>query len=200
LPLARSASEATSAFPCRRHRSPSTTPTSNFAGGTLKATGNLTNLIPVTNASLSSSSTLFGPVDNAGTATDFSGGLTFDTSGFAVTVASPFLVAGGAGVTQADLSITGGSGYVGAPAVLFSSTDVTPGGSPAAGYAVVSGGAVTGIVITSPGTYAPGITPTVSLIGGGGTGAAVTSGPLNTLNSAGGLTKSGTGSLVPFRG
>ena len=168
----------------------------NFAGGTLKATGNLTNLIPVTNASLGSSSTLFGPVDNAGTATDFSGGLTFDTSGFAVTVASPFLAAGGAGVTQADLSITGGSGYVGAPAVLFSSTDVTPGGSPAAGYAVVSGGAVTGIVITSPGTYAPGITPTVSLIGGGGTGAAVTSGPLNTLNSAGGLTKSGTGSLV----
>lgn len=170
----------------------------NFAGGTVKATGNLSGWIPATTApaSIVFNSTIFGPIDNAGTSSDFAGGVTFDTNGFSMAVANPLQVASGAGVTQADLTVNGGSGYVGAPAVIFSSTDVIAGGSPAAGYAVISGGAVTQIVITSPGTYTPGTIPTVTLIGGGGTGASVSVAALNTANTSGGLTKNGLGALT----
>jgi autotransporter-associated beta strand protein len=171
----------------------------NFAGGTVLATGNLSGWIPASNASINYNSTLFGPINNsavAGAPANFTGGLTVDSNTFDVTIASPLQAPGGSGVTQADLSVSGGSGYVGAPAVIFSSTDVLPGGSPAAGYALISGGSVTGIVITSPGTYTPGTTPTVTLIGGGGTGASVTAGALNTPNASGGLTKIGAGTLT----
>ena len=66
------------------------------------------------------------------------------------------------------MSVTGGSGYVGAPLVQFTGGTLTAGGSPASGYALISGGAVTGIVITNPGDYS--VAPTaVTLSGGGGT-------------------------------
>jgi autotransporter-associated beta strand protein len=171
----------------------------NFAGGTVKATAPLTGWIPASSAAINFNSTIFGAIDNsavAGAPANFTGGLTLDTNGFAVAIANPLLAPTGAGVTQADLAVSGGSGYVGAPAVIFSSTDVIAGGTPAAGYALISGGAVTGIVITAPGTYTPGTTPTVTLIGGGGTGAAVTAGALNTPNTSGGLTKTGLGTLT----
>src|SRR5262249_24567516 len=74
-------------------------------------------------------------------------------------------VPGAAGEPQADLTVNGGSGYVGAPLVQFSSVGVVAGGTPAAGYALISGGSVVGIVITSPGTYTPGTTPTITLFG-----------------------------------
>ena len=102
----------------------------------------------------------------------------------------------GVGVTQADLTVAGGTGYVGAPEVIFSSAGVVAGGTPAAGYALISGGSVVGIVITSPGTYTAGTTPTVTLTGGGGTGASVTVGSLATANVSGGLTKIGAGTLT----
>ena len=55
---------------------------------------------------------------------------------------------------------------------------------------------MTGIVITSPGTYAGGETPTITLSGGGGTILPFTTTALATLNGAGGLTKTGAGSLT----
>ena len=58
---------------------------------------------------------------------------------------------------------------------------------------MISGGAVTGIVITSPGQYT--VAPTVTLTGGGGTGASVAVGTL-VANSSGGLTKVGAGTLT----
>ncbi len=59
------------------------------------------------------------------------------------------------------------SGYIGAPAVTFSTDGVVAGGTPATGYALISGGAVTGIVITNPGTYQAGTVPTITLTGAG---------------------------------
>jgi len=55
---------------------------------------------------------------------------------------------------------------------------------------------VTGIVITNPGTYTAGTVPTITLTGGGGTGASATLGALNTANVSGGLTKIGNGTLT----
>ena len=91
-----------------------------------------------------------------------------------------------------------GSGYVGAPAVK-----ILDGGLPstATAYAIVGTdpaipatfGKVTSVVITNPGVIVG--TPTVSLVGGGGTGAAVSvasTGP----NTSGGLTKTGSGQLT----
>jgi hypothetical protein len=68
-------------------------------------------------------------------------------------------------------SITGGTGYTVAPTATFSAPQ-NPNGIAATGTATVSGGAVTGVTITSPGsgyTAAPTVT-----FGGPGTGAAGT--------------------------
>ncbi|KRG38823.1 hypothetical protein ARC78_15200 [Stenotrophomonas pictorum JCM 9942] len=64
---------------------------------------------------------------------------------------------------------TAGTGYTTAPTVAFSGG----GGTGAAATAIVSGGAVTAIIVTNPGT---GYTsaPTVALTGGAGSGAAAT--------------------------
>src|SRR5205807_792094 len=101
--------------------------------------------------------TIFGPVNNSAVAgaPSFTGGLTVDTNGFAVTIPAPLRGAAGAGVTQTDLAVTPASGYVGAPFVQLSSAGVVTGGTPTTGYALVSGGSVVGIVLTSPGTYTP---------------------------------------------
>ena len=142
----------------------------NFAGGTLRANAaitqgilpslgtshnNLTAYLTADNRVMSAygawTNTLFGAIDNSAVAGAVSanGALTIDTNGFAVSLAG-LTAATGAGLTQGNLSITGGSGYVGAPAVVFSSAGLMPGGTPAAGYAVIDNGQVTGIVITSP--------------------------------------------------
>ena len=174
----------------------------NYAGGTLKATAALaTGWTPTSGASATVINTIYGPIDNTGTANDFTGGLTVDTNGFAVTVpnAQPLLAASGVGVSQGNLSVSGGSGYIGAPSVTFSRPAAATGVA-ASGYALLSGGAVTGIVITNPGVYASGETPTVILLGGfatgAGTAATVTSSALTTANTSGGLTKTGAGTLT----
>lgn len=165
----------------------------NYAGGTLRASANLTNPVVTANG-VSTVSTLFGPINNPGTGSDFVGGLTVDTNGFNISYGNPLRGATGNGVTQAAMAITGGSGYIGAPALTFTGGTLTTSGTPASGYAVVSGGAVTGIVITSPGTYT--VAPTVTLTGGGGAGASVTLGPLTANASDSGLTKTGSGTLT----
>ncbi len=165
----------------------------NLAGGTLKATATLSNAFPATVAAQTVTVTNFGAIDNVGTAQDFTGGLTVDTNGNSVTIQNPILAATGDGVAQTSLTVTGGSGYVGAPLVQFVGGTLAAGGTPAAGYAVISGGAVSEIVITSPGTYTT--APTVVLTGGGGTGAGVTVGTL-VANTSGGINKIGNGVLT----
>jgi fibronectin-binding autotransporter adhesin len=172
----------------------------NYTGGTLKATGTLTQLVPTSNNAVTATQTMFGSVDNSAVAgaPSFAGGLTIDTNGNPVTIpaATPLLAATGTGVTQANLTVTGGSGYVGAPEVIFSNPS-SPTGVPASGYALMSGGSVQGIVITSPGVYAAGETPTITLSGGGASVVAtVTTSALNSANVSGGLTKIGLGTLT----
>ncbi|OYV02874.1 MAG: hypothetical protein CFE26_21695, partial [Verrucomicrobiales bacterium VVV1] len=181
----------------------------NFAGGTLRSTAAITWLPAASAAQHTLTATIYGPVTNnnnanaafntqIGATSNFIGGLTVDTNGFATTIASPLRVASGVGVTQTDLGdislLAGNSGYIGAPAVVFS----PPSGSgvPATGYAVINAGKVNGIVITNPGTYASGETPTVTLSGGGGSIASFTTSALTTANTAGGLTKTGAGILT----
>ncbi|MBA4019033.1 MAG: hypothetical protein C0483_17840 [Pirellula sp.] len=172
----------------------------NFVGGTLQTSVGVSNWIPASSAGITYTATLFGAVDNTSAtgddSQDFAGGLVFDSNGANSSLSNIFVGASGAGVTQSNLTVTGGSGYVGAPAVVFSTAGVVAGGTPASGYALISGGAVVGIVITNPGTYTPGTVPTITLMGGGGTGAAVTAGALNTANVSGGLTKINGGTLT----
>ena len=169
---------------------------SNYAGGTLRAANNLSTVVPITNANLTSISTIFGAIDNTGTANDFTGGLTVNTNGFSVAYTSALLGATASGIAQTDMTVTGGSGYIGAPMVQFTGGTLATNGTPAAGYAVIDAalGTVTGIVITSPGTYT--VAPTITLTGGGGTGASVAVGGLTANATDLGLTKTGLGTLT----
>lgn len=165
----------------------------NFAGGTLKTSAAIANWIPTAPSGITLTSTLFGPIDNIGGANDFAGGLIFDSNGFNSSLDVPLRAAAGDGVAQSSLTVTGGSGYVGAPEVVFTGGTLTANGTPAAGYALISGGEVTGIVITAPGSYTA--APSVTLTGGGGTGASIAVGAL-VPNTSGGLTKTGAGVLT----
>jgi fibronectin-binding autotransporter adhesin len=178
----------------------------NFAGGTIKTTAGLAPIIPLSTAGQTITATIFGPITNSassaimgqiGTTQDFLGGLTVNTNTFASTITGVLNGASGNGVTQANITIptTGNSGYIGAPSVTFNAPST--GDIPAAGYALISGGQVTGIVITSPGVYKSGDTPTITLSGGGGSIAAFTTSALTTANAADlGLTLTGGGSLT----
>ncbi len=171
----------------------------NFAGGTLKAQAALTAVIPATNANQTITNTVFGSIDNAGTANDYNGGLVVDTNSFNVAFTTALLGAESTyGVTQANIGdlllLPGNSGYIGAPMVQFDAP--AAGGTPASGYALISGGKVTGIVITSPGTYQFDEQPNINLTGGGGTIPPFSTSLLQTLNTAGGLRKNGTGTLT----
>ena len=166
----------------------------NLLGATVRSTGVVASLIPASNAYGTVVATSFGAVANSAIGgANFTGGLSFDTGGFNSTVPGSLQPATGSGVAQSSLAVTGGTGYVGAPLVQFTGGTLVAGGTPASGYALISGGAVTGIVITSPGTYS--VAPTVTLTGGGGTGAGVTVGTL-VANSEGALTKLGLGTLT----
>jgi len=176
----------------------------NLAGGTIKSSMNNT-LVPTAAAATTVITTVFGAIDNSAVAgaPSFLGGVTFDTNGFNQTVGTVIKgAASSMGVTQANignvLTASGNSGYVGAPFVQFTvaSGGVVAGGTPASGYALISGGQVSGIVITDPGTYSAGSTVTITLTGGGGTIAPITTSALNTSNTAGGLTKIGAGTLI----
>jgi autotransporter-associated beta strand protein len=167
----------------------------NFAGGTLKTSAAITDWIPASTGAITFTANVFGAINNSAVsgAPSFGGGLTFDTNGFDSSLLAVLRGPTGSGVTQSSLNVTGGTGYIGAPEVIFTGGTLEAGGSPAAGYALISGGVVTGIVITSPGDYT--VAPTITLTGGGGTGASVSVGTL-VANSAGGLTKTGAGTLT----
>ena len=191
----------------------------NFAGGTVKllanTSGNL--LLPASNGGFDSlANTIFGPVSNSaanldgtgaasavngivGASQNFSGGVNIDTGAFSTTISGPLVAPAGGGVAQGNISITdAGAGYAAPPTVLFSNP-AAANRTPAAGYALVNGGLLTGIVITSPGAYDSSDTVTVTLTGGGATTPATVAsipGASLTANTSGGLVKTGSGVLT----
>ena len=143
----------------------------NFNGGTLKANG--------------SSATFWTSLWSA--CYFYSGGATIDSQGNSITIAQPFLVPTGNGVT----SIIGGtgSGYLAPPVV-----SITGDGTGATAIAQVdSSGNVTNILITNPGVNYT--TAAVALIGGGGTASGWTA-AVGANAATGGLTKLGSGTLT----
>jgi autotransporter-associated beta strand protein len=130
----------------------------------------------------------------------YSGGAVIDDGGAAITINEPLQAPAGYGIGTAGgvgsiLPKAKGSGYIAPPVVLISGGT----GIGAMANAVVSGGQVTGYTVTCPGTgYSASDTLTVTLLGGGGSGATATNAPL-VLNTSGGLIYSsapGGGSLT----
>ncbi len=143
----------------------------NFAGGLLKAT------LP--------SLTFMQGLDRASV---WSGGARIDTAGFNVTLAQPLLAPVGLGVAAIPV-LAGGSGYLAPPAVQIAGD-----GSGATAFARVdTNGAVTAVEVTCPGINYTGA-PTVTLVGGGGTGATLGEAVL-APQASGGLVKLGGGTL-----
>lgn len=144
----------------------------NFNGGTLKASG--------------SSATYWNGLWTA--CYIYGGGATIDSQGNNITIAQPFLVPTGSGVA----SITGGagSGYLAPPVV-----SITGDGMGATAIAQIdTSGTVTNILVTNPGVDYTTV-PTVTLIGGGGTGSGWTA-AIGANATTGGLTKLGSGTLT----
>ncbi len=146
----------------------------NLNGGTIKA-GNAGN-------------TSF--LSSLGTVNVYSGNGTIDNNGQNITIGQALVAATGTGVSSVPVS-AGGTGYTVPPQLVFSGGTTTGGvADGATGYATVnsSTGAVTGIVITSPGTYSSTTGLTVSLNNNGGSGATLGSIVLNSGNTSGGMT------------
>ena len=130
----------------------------------------------------------------------YPGGGVIDSTNMVITIAQPLLAPVGCGVTSIPV-LTGGSNYIGAPAVKITGG----GGFGATAIATVdladgspTKGQVTGITVTSSGTgYQWYDAPVVTLVGGGFT-AAATVGPayVSPNASSGGLTKLGSGMLT----
>ena len=156
--------------------------TFNFNGGTLRA-----------NSAGQNGSGLFTPGANSTTFYDFSGGTIIDDGGYAITFTSPILAPNGYGIASIPIT-SGGSNYVDTPIVLISGGSGT--GAKASTQIDYNAGTVTNIVITCPGTgYNNADILTFTVIGGGGAGLALGT-PTFALNSAGNLTKMGSGSLT----
>ncbi|HZI33114.1 MAG TPA: autotransporter-associated beta strand repeat-containing protein, partial [Candidatus Binatia bacterium] len=95
----------------------------NFNGGTLKAVTGNANFLTANNSSVNV----------------YSGGGTIDNNGVNITIPKPLTAPAGSGLNGSVTINSGGSGYIGAPAVTFTNG----GGTGAAAYATISGGAVT---------------------------------------------------------
>jgi autotransporter-associated beta strand protein len=118
-------------------------------------------------------------------------GGTIDTNGKNIAIDEVLQTASGTtGVTSVSLGSAGGAGYKVAPVVVIEGD-----GFGATAVAELTGGVVTNIRVTNPGT---GYTtaPTVTLYGGGFTTAATATSVTGTDSSAGGLNKTGLGTLT----
>ncbi|HBO46268.1 MAG TPA: hypothetical protein DD670_20550 [Planctomycetaceae bacterium] len=120
-------------------------------------------------------------------------GGTIDTDGYDIVISEPLQAMTGHGVSSIALWDMG-SGYVGSPVVRISGGS----GRGATALATLSGGVVTGITITNPGTgYAPDDFLTVQILGGGPSTSAQADLVSLAPNAAdGGLTKQGLGTLT----
>lgn len=131
----------------------------------------------------------------------YSGGGTIDNNGQSITIGQAMLGASGTGVSSVALS-SGGAGYIVPPRVVFVG-GVTANGllaNTATGYATIDPitGAVTGIVITNPGSYTSTDGLTVQLVGGGTGTTGATLGALTTNggNTSGGMAFQGGGTTT----
>ena len=142
----------------------------NLNGGTLKATAaNATFMQGLTSA------TVFG------------GGATIDDGGFAITIAQPLLAATGSGINGTGLTASG-TGFIDTPIV-----QVGGDGTGATAVATIdASGNLTGITITNPGQNYT--NASFTLIGGGvGSSGSINGTPTFVPNTAGAVTKAGTG-------
>jgi autotransporter-associated beta strand protein len=145
----------------------------NFNGGTLKPSG---------------SSTTF--MQGLSGAYVYPGGGTIDNSGFNITIGQALLAPANLGVSSIAVS-SGGSGYIERPVVVISGGA----GSGATATAQVSGGVVTNIIVTSPGSYT--VAPTTVTLYGGGASTAASGFTISTAaNTSGGLTFQGSGTTT----
>ena len=157
----------------------------NFNGGTLKA-GNAGN-----------TSFLGLAANGLAAANVFAGGGAIDNNGQAIAIAVPLVGTDGTtGVGSVTLA-AGGSGYTTPPQVTFTGGTTTGGiaADAATGYATVNAaGQVTGIVITSPGSYS--VAPTgIALNSSSGTGASAAVAAAQA-NTSGTMTFRGTGTTT----
>jgi fibronectin-binding autotransporter adhesin len=150
----------------------------NFNGGTVKA-GTAANTTFLT---------------GLGAVNIYANGGTIDNNGQAITIGQTLTSASGTGV--GSVAFTAGSGYVAPPRVVFSGGALA--GNGATGYATINPttGAVTGIVVTNPGSYSSTSGLTASLVGVSGTGASAGAITLNSGNTTGTLTFQGAGTTT----
>jgi autotransporter-associated beta strand protein len=150
----------------------------NFNGGTLQAS--------------TDSSTFLTP----NSATIYSGGATIDNNGHSITIGQPLLAATGNGSASASVT-SGGAGYIAPPIITITNAagDTTGTGATAIAQINRLTGAVTNVIITSPGVNYT-ATPIFVVSGGGATTPAVITGATPTANTSGGLTSIGTGTLT----
>lgn len=119
-----------------------------------------------------------------------------DDGGNSFTMVPAILAPSGNGVSS--IAVTGGAGYLDTPIVQITNAagDTTGKGATAVANLDVNGN-LTSISVTNPGVGYT-LSPTVSLLGGGGSGAAIGTVTLSP-NSSGGLTKTGFGTLTLSR-
>ncbi len=158
----------------------------NFNGGTLVA-------------GTAANTTFLGGTGGLAAVNVYGGGGTIDNNGLAIGISNALLGATGTGVASVALG-AGGTGYAAAPRVVFSGGTLTnaTAGDVATGYATISPttGAVTGIVITNPGSYTSTTGLVATLTGGGGTGATAGTLTPNAGNTSGAMTFQGAGTTT----
>ena len=126
----------------------------------------------------------------------YPGGAFIDDGGGNIVINQPLIAPGGFGLNTVNVT-AGGANYFAPPTIAITGGS----GIGATASAVVSGGKVTAVNVTSPGSgYLTGEKLTFTFTGGGGTGAAATNTAL-VANASGGLTYSsqngaGAGSLT----